>query len=107
MTTDKARVLASWFVFAVSAASTAGAQVTPDRLVNASREPQQWMTYSGTYDGTRYTALDQINRTNVDGLALQWVFQTGVRGQHDARDATSASARRRRHPAWRRRSADR
>ncbi len=59
------------------------AQVTSDRLVNAAREPQQWLTYSGRYDGTRYTALDQINRTNVQRLALQWVFQTGIRGWHE------------------------
>ena len=67
---------------ALATASVSG-QVTADRLVNAAREPQQWLTYSGTYDGTRYTALDQINRTNVQRLALQWVFQTGVRGSHE------------------------
>ena len=61
MTTDKPRLLATLLVIALSVASTAAAQVTPDRLVNASREPQQWLTYSGSYDGTRYTALDQIN----------------------------------------------
>jgi alcohol dehydrogenase (cytochrome c) len=59
------------------------AQVTPDRLVNAAREPQQWLTYSGGYDGARYSALDQINRANVQRLSLQWVFQTGVRGSHE------------------------
>jgi alcohol dehydrogenase (cytochrome c) len=59
------------------------AQVTPDRLVNAAREPQQWLTYSGSYDGARYSALDQINRTNVQRLSVQWVFQTGVRGSHE------------------------
>ena len=65
------------------AAPPAPAQVTADRLVNASREPQQWLTYSGSYDGGRYTSLDQINRTNVQRLTLQWVFQTGVRGWHE------------------------
>jgi alcohol dehydrogenase (cytochrome c) len=71
-------VAAAWL-----AASPAPAQVTADRLVNASREPQQWLTYSGSYDGARHTALDQINRTNVQRLALQWVFQTGVQGWHE------------------------
>ena len=47
------------------AASTSPAQVTSERLVNAAREPQQWMTYSGAYDGSRFSPLDQINRTNV------------------------------------------
>src|SRR6476619_4518265 len=59
------------------------AQVTSDRLVNAAREPQQWLTYSGSYDGTRYTTLDQINKANVQRLGLQWVFQSGVRGWHE------------------------
>jgi hypothetical protein len=39
--------------------------------------------YSGAYDGSRFSPLDQINRTNVQQLALQWVFQTGVRGSHE------------------------
>jgi alcohol dehydrogenase (cytochrome c) len=64
------------------AASPASAQVTADRLVDAAREPQQWMMYSGAYDGSRFSPLDQINRTNVQRLSLQWVFQTGVRGRH-------------------------
>src|SRR5215831_6752771 len=59
------------------------AQVTPDRLANASSEPQQWMMYSGAYDGSRFSPLDQINKTNVQRLSLQWVFQTGVRGRHE------------------------
>ena len=60
-------------------ASAASAQVTSERLANAAREPQQWLMYSGAYDGGRYSPLEQINRTNVQRLALQWVFQTGVR----------------------------
>ena len=38
---------------------------------------------SGAYDGSRFSPLDQINRTNVNRLALQWVFQTRVRGSHE------------------------
>ena len=64
-------------------ASVASAQVSADRLVNASREPQQWLMYSGAYNGIRFSGLDQISRTNVQRLALQWVFQTGVRGEHE------------------------
>src|ERR1043166_8438247 len=50
------------------------AQVTPERLVSAAREPQQWLTYSGSYNGQRFSALDQIDAGNVQRLALQWVF---------------------------------
>jgi alcohol dehydrogenase (cytochrome c) len=70
-------------VAALAGGSSVAGQVTADRLVNAAREPQQWLTYSGTYDGTRYTPLDQINRTNVQRLGLEWAFQTGVRGWHE------------------------
>jgi len=65
------------------AAASASAQVTGDRLVNATREPEQWLTYSGAYNGMRFSGLDQINRANVQQLTLRWVFQTGVRGEHE------------------------
>ncbi len=38
------------------------AQVTYQRLLHAEQEPENWLTYSGTYDGHRYSRLDQINR---------------------------------------------
>ena len=65
------------------AAISTRAQVTSDRLTNAARDPQQWLMYAGAYDGSRFSALDQINRTTVERLALQWVFQTRVRGSHE------------------------
>ena len=65
------------------AGSSLVAQVTGDRLTGASREPQQWLTYAGTYDGKRFSPLDQITRANVGRLALQWVFQTRVQGSHE------------------------
>jgi len=34
-----------------------GAQVSFDRLLQADREPQNWLTYSGTYLGQRYSQL--------------------------------------------------
>src|SRR5262249_30510879 len=52
------------------------AQVANDRLLNADREPQNWLHYSGTYDGQRYSRLDQIAPANVKGLELKWVFQS-------------------------------
>jgi alcohol dehydrogenase (cytochrome c) len=56
-------------------APTLSAQITYDRLLNAAREPQNWLTYSGTYNGRRYSALDQINPRNVKTLEQKWVFQ--------------------------------
>ena len=34
-------------------------QITPDRLVRAADEPRNWLTYSGTYSGQRYSTLDE------------------------------------------------
>jgi alcohol dehydrogenase (cytochrome c) len=53
----------------------AAAQVAPDRLLNAAREPQNWLTYSGGYLSQRHTALDQVTPANVRNLELRWVFQ--------------------------------
>jgi len=50
------------------------AQVTYDRILHADREPQNWLTYSGNYSGTRYSPLAQINRDNVKNLQLKWVY---------------------------------
>src|SRR5215471_6528860 len=36
-----------------------------------------WPSYGGTHSALRYSALDQINRSNVAKLAPVWVFQTG------------------------------
>src|SRR5690242_4730691 len=54
----------------------AAAQVPFDRLLQADREPQNWLTYSGSLNGQRYSRLDSITPQNVNRLELQWVFQT-------------------------------
>ncbi|HEX6928492.1 MAG TPA: PQQ-dependent dehydrogenase, methanol/ethanol family [Gammaproteobacteria bacterium] len=54
--------------------------VTFERLRNARSEPQNWLTYYGAYDGQRYSALDEINRGNVDELQPAWTFQYGQIG---------------------------
>ena len=40
----------------------------------------QWPGYNGTSAGNRYSPLDQINRSNVRGLGLQWSFTPGGAG---------------------------
>lgn len=56
--------------------------VNYERILNARGEPQNWMTYYGTYDGQRYSPLDQVNTENVRRLAPAWVFQFGSSGLH-------------------------
>ncbi|MGA7337340.1 MAG: PQQ-dependent dehydrogenase, methanol/ethanol family, partial [Candidatus Sulfotelmatobacter sp.] len=56
-------------------------QVTFDRLVNAGKEPQNWLTYFGDYEGRRFSALDQIKVPNARTLVAKWVYQTGATGK--------------------------
>ncbi len=51
-------------------------QVSSERLLNAAQEPQNWLTYSGTYASQRYSTLRQIDQTNVKNLEMKWVFQS-------------------------------
>jgi alcohol dehydrogenase (cytochrome c) len=67
----------------LAASFAARAQVSESRLAAASREPQNWLTYSGTYNGWRYSSLGQIDTSNVDHLAVQWVFQTDGQGKFE------------------------
>src|SRR5262245_3403228 len=54
----------------------AGPSVTSERILRAVEEPQNWLTYSGTYRSARHTLLKQITPANANKLELQWVFQT-------------------------------
>jgi alcohol dehydrogenase (cytochrome c) len=50
-------------------------QVTYERLLKASEESHNWLTYSGGYRSHRYSLLKQINTTNVQRLEKQWAFK--------------------------------
>jgi alcohol dehydrogenase (cytochrome c) len=52
---------------------TLAAEVTPERLVNADREPQNWLMNHRTYDRQRFSPLARINRDNVKNLKLAFV----------------------------------
>jgi len=62
-------------LLAVASIGALHAQVTHERLLNAAKEPQNWLTYSGGFAGQRYSGLSQISPENVNKLALQWAFQ--------------------------------
>lgn len=61
------------FPFVVLAAAAAYAQVSaPDGATH-----DNWPHYGGTQFSWRYSALNQINATNVKNLSPAWIFQTG------------------------------
>lgn len=51
------------------------AQITNDRLLNTDKEPQNWLMFSGSYRGLRYSLLNQITPANAKDLEVKWVFQ--------------------------------
>jgi len=51
------------------------AQAPFERLLQAAREPQNWLTYNGSFQNAHYSALDQITPRNVANLDLKWVWQ--------------------------------
>ncbi len=64
-------------------ASNARAQVTPQRLLDSGKEPQNWLMYSGDYAGHRFSALDQINASNAAMLVPKWAYQTMAGGKFE------------------------
>ena len=67
-------MLSRIFVVTLMACALQG-QVTFDRILHADKEPQNWLTYSGTFAAQRYSALSQITTDNVKDLQMQWAFQ--------------------------------
>jgi glucose dehydrogenase len=59
------------------------ADVTPERLVNADREPQSWLMNHRTYDAQRYSPLDKINKGNVKDLKLAYAVAIGGTSVND------------------------
>lgn len=60
--------------FADGRSHSAVEQVDDARLRGAASEPQNWLTYGGTYAEQRYSPLDQINTDTVNDLGLVWSF---------------------------------
>jgi alcohol dehydrogenase (cytochrome c)/quinohemoprotein ethanol dehydrogenase len=53
-----------------------------DRVLHAADEPQNWLTYNGSYAEQRFSPLDQIDTANVGRLGLAWSYDLGSkRGQ--------------------------
>src|SRR5437879_572430 len=60
------------------------AQVTPQRLLDSAKEPQNWLTYSGDYEGHRFSALDQVNTATAHALVVKWAYQTMAGGKFES-----------------------
>ena len=64
----------------LAAAPALAADVTPERLLNPDKEPQNWLMNHRSYDGQRFSPLARINRDNVKNLKL--VYAVPLAGTH-------------------------
>jgi alcohol dehydrogenase (cytochrome c) len=71
-----------------TASSAFAADVTPERLLNPDREPQNWLMNHRTYDGQRFSPLARINKDNVKGLKLAYAVPLGGVGGNEWNEAT-------------------
>ncbi|MBT5478885.1 MAG: PQQ-binding-like beta-propeller repeat protein, partial [Verrucomicrobia bacterium] len=64
--------------------SLAMAMLTPMIGVCSQPDPRtsrtEWQIYHGDYGGSHYSALDQINRSNVKDLEVAWIWHSGDLG---------------------------
>ena len=67
--------------FALLLCAHAWGQVSYDRIVNAAREPGNWLTYSGNYQGHRFSPLTQITPANAGSLRVKWAYQMDYRAE--------------------------
>ena len=80
MNKSKIQLLYICFIAGLFVSGQVGAQVPYDRIVNATEEPENWLTYNGDYMSQRYSQLDQITPDNVTNLELKWILQNQVFG---------------------------
>ena len=74
---DPARIaLLAGSVFTAASPAFA-ADVTPERLLNPDREPQNWLMNHRTYDGQRFSPLARITKDNVRNLKLAYAVPIG------------------------------
>src|SRR5580700_10950613 len=72
----------------LAAAPALAAEVTPQRLINADREPQNWLMNHRTYDAQRYSPLERINKANVKDLKLAYAVAIGGTAANENLEAT-------------------
>ena len=58
--------------------------VSFDRILHADREPQNWLTYSGTLRGIRHSPLTQVTPSNVKDLEKAWFWQVDSRQKFES-----------------------
>jgi alcohol dehydrogenase (cytochrome c) len=77
MTTRLRSIRRALLAATLLASPAIAADVTPERLVNADKEPQNWLMNHRTYDGQRFSPLARINKDTVKGLKIAYTVALG------------------------------
>jgi lanthanide-dependent methanol dehydrogenase len=65
------------------AAAVSGSALANQELAQLSADPNNWAMQAGDFSNQRYSALKQINASNVNKLQVAWMFSTGVLRGHE------------------------
>ncbi|MEO6437041.1 MAG: PQQ-binding-like beta-propeller repeat protein, partial [Tepidisphaeraceae bacterium] len=65
----------TWLWLLAPAVLLAQVNVPFQRILDAAKEPGNWLTYSRDYSGARYSPLDKIHTGNVGKLRIAWMRQ--------------------------------
>src|SRR5437868_800495 len=63
---------------AISSVAQAQAVIDDKRLQAAAKEDGNWLTFGHDYTNQRFSALKQVDRTNVAKLVPAWIYQFGT-----------------------------
>ena len=72
-----AAATAGAFALAIAWQASAAEMTTSDDLLNADDNMSDWLTVHRTYDGQRYSPLEQIDKSNVAGLKVAYTVALG------------------------------
>jgi len=53
-------------------------QINSIRIINADKEPHNWLSHGRDYNEQRYSPLDQINKQTISKLELEWSLDMGT-----------------------------
>src|SRR5205085_6914737 len=73
---------------ALLASPALAADVTPDRLANPDKEPQNWLMNHRSYDAQRFSPLARINKDNVKNLKLAYAVPIGGTATNENLEST-------------------
>ncbi len=68
---------------AIAALAAASPALANDDVIKNTSDPNNWAMQQGSYNGWRYSKLDQINTSNVKDLKVAWQFSSGVLRGHE------------------------